>query len=65
MPTVQSNGLQIAYEEYGNIAGPTLLMLQGLGMPLTGWPPIRSMPSRSPMPTTSPIRNALWRSVRG
>lgn len=39
MPTVQSNGLQIAYEEYGNIAGPTLLMVQGLGMPLTGWPP--------------------------
>lgn len=39
MPTVQSNGLQIAYEEYGNVAGPTLLMVQGLGMPLTGWPP--------------------------
>lgn len=39
MPTVQSNGLQIAYEEYGKVAGPTLLMVQGLGMPLTGWPP--------------------------
>ena len=39
MPTVQSNELQIAYEEYGSAVGPVLLMLQGLGMPLTGWPP--------------------------
>lgn len=39
MPTVQSNELQIAYEEYGNAEGPVLLMVQGLGMPLTGWPP--------------------------
>ncbi len=39
MPTVQSNGLQIAYKEYGSAVGPVLLMVQGLGMPLTGWPP--------------------------
>jgi len=39
MPTVKSNGLQIAYEEYGNAAGPVLLMVQGLGMPLSAWPP--------------------------
>lgn len=39
MPTVQSNELQIAYEEYGSAMGPVLLMVQGLGMPLTGWPP--------------------------
>ena len=39
MPTVQSNGLQIAFEEYGSASGPVLLMVQGLGMPLTGWPP--------------------------
>lgn len=39
MPTAQSNGLQIAYEEFGNAEGPVLLMVQGLGMPLSGWPP--------------------------
>lgn len=39
MPTVKSNGLQIAYEENGSAAGPVLLMVQGLGMPLSAWPP--------------------------
>ncbi len=39
MATVKSNGLQIAYEEYGSALDPVLLMVQGLGMPLSGWPP--------------------------
>jgi pimeloyl-ACP methyl ester carboxylesterase len=39
MTTVNSNGLQLAYEEYGNAADPAMLMVQGLGMPLSGWPP--------------------------
>jgi len=39
MPTLQSNGLRIAYEEHGNPEGPAMLMVQGLGMPLTAWPP--------------------------
>ena len=39
MATVTSNGLQIAYEEYGDVENPVLLMVQGLGMPLTGWSP--------------------------
>ena len=39
MPTVQSNGLRIAYEEHGNPEDPVMLMVQGLGMPLTAWPP--------------------------
>jgi hypothetical protein len=34
MPTVFGNGLQIAYEEYGDADDPVLLMVQGLGMPL-------------------------------
>jgi pimeloyl-ACP methyl ester carboxylesterase len=40
MPTVFGNGLQIAYEEYGDADDPVLLMVQGLGMPLTAWPPV-------------------------
>jgi pimeloyl-ACP methyl ester carboxylesterase len=39
MATVESNGLQIAYEEYGDAEDPVMLMVQGLGMPLTAWPP--------------------------
>ncbi len=33
------NGIRIAYEEYGDKGAPAVLMIQGLGMPLTGWPP--------------------------
>ena len=39
MPVLSSNGLQIAYEVHGDSSGPTVLMVQGLSMPLTGWPP--------------------------
>jgi len=40
MPSVNSNGVEIAYELHGNAAGPVLLLVQGLGMPLAGWPPM-------------------------
>ena len=39
MPVVSSNGLQIAYEVHGELSGPVVLMVQGLSVPLTGWPP--------------------------
>jgi len=38
MPVLSSNGLQIAYEVHGDPSGPVVLMLQGLSVPLTGWP---------------------------
>jgi pimeloyl-ACP methyl ester carboxylesterase len=38
MPNVSSNGIEIAYEEYGKADDPVLLMVQGLGMPLAAWP---------------------------
>jgi pimeloyl-ACP methyl ester carboxylesterase len=38
--SVLANGIQIAYEEYGNAGDPVLLMVQGLGMPLSAWPPV-------------------------
>ncbi len=39
MPSVNVNGLDIAYENHGNEDAPTILMIQGLSMPLVGWPP--------------------------
>ncbi len=38
MPFTTVNGIRIAYEEYGDKAAPAVLMIHGLGMPLTGWP---------------------------
>ncbi len=38
MTMITSNGLQLAYEEHGNVQDPVLLMVQGLGMPLSAWP---------------------------
>ena len=38
MPTIQSNGLQLAYEEHGSASAPAIIMVQGLGMPLSAWP---------------------------
>ncbi|WP_263080884.1 alpha/beta hydrolase [Endozoicomonas sp. Mp262] len=32
------NGIQIAYEEDGSTDAPAVLLIHGLGMPLTGWP---------------------------
>src|SRR5262245_935047 len=38
MGTVQANGITIAYESYGEDARETILLIQGLGVQLTGWP---------------------------
>ncbi|MCO4811414.1 MAG: alpha/beta fold hydrolase [Gammaproteobacteria bacterium] len=38
MPAVFSNGIELAYETHGDPANPVLLMVQGLGMPLSAWP---------------------------
>jgi pimeloyl-ACP methyl ester carboxylesterase len=40
MTKVRSNGIEIAYEDHGKPGDPVLLMVQGLGMPLTAWPPV-------------------------
>lgn len=37
MPSVRANGLDIAYESSGRAADPTILLIHGLGTPLTGW----------------------------
>lgn len=39
MPTVSTNGIQIAYEVHGCSHDAVLLLVQGLGMPLAAWPP--------------------------
>ena len=38
MPTVEANGLTLAYEEEGDPAGPVMLMVMGLGVNLRFWP---------------------------
>lgn len=40
MPRLLSNGINIAYEDYGKPGDPVLLLLQGLNLPCSGWPPI-------------------------
>jgi len=35
---INANGTQIAYERYGNELHPTILLIHGLGMPMTAWP---------------------------
>lgn len=39
MPTTDCNGIEIAYEEHGVPTNPVVLLIQGLGVPLSGWPP--------------------------
>lgn len=39
MTVIKSNGIDIAFEEHGSAGDPAVLMVQGLGMPLSGWPP--------------------------
>ena len=39
MPTVTSNSIDIAYDEYGSPGDPALLMVMGLGLPCSAWPP--------------------------
>lgn len=38
MPRIRTNGIDLAYETHGDPSHPPMLMIQGLGMPLTGWP---------------------------
>lgn len=39
MPIAMSNGLPIAYNEHGDEKNPPMLLVQGLGLPSTAWPP--------------------------
>lgn len=36
--TVQANGLELAYEQFGHDTDPALVLIMGLGTQLTGWP---------------------------
>ena len=38
MPKLQVNDIEIAYEDHGPPDGSVLLLIHGLGTPLTGWP---------------------------
>ncbi|MEO0575916.1 MAG: alpha/beta hydrolase [Pseudomonadota bacterium] len=39
MPEMIANGVRIAYEQYGDGDRDTIVLIQGLSMPLNGWPP--------------------------
>lgn len=39
MPRLLSNGINIAYEDFGKLGDPVLLLIHGLSIPCTGWPP--------------------------
>jgi pimeloyl-ACP methyl ester carboxylesterase len=39
VPKTASNGIEIAYERHGAATNPVMLLIQGLGVPLSGWPP--------------------------
>lgn len=39
MPETTANGIRIAYEQYGDGDGEPIVLIQGLSMPLNGWPP--------------------------
>ena len=38
MARVQSNGIEIEYEEFGDPQAPVILLIMGLGMQLVAWP---------------------------
>ncbi|OWY61995.1 alpha/beta hydrolase [cyanobacterium TDX16] len=38
MPTAASNGIEIAYETFGDPEDPTVLLIMGLGAQMLGWP---------------------------
>ncbi|MEM8800770.1 MAG: alpha/beta hydrolase [Pseudomonadota bacterium] len=38
MPKIAANGIEIAYETYGDMSAPPVLMVMGLGGQLTMWP---------------------------
>ena len=39
MPVIKANGIDIAYEDDGPADGPVVIMIMGLGVQLTAWPP--------------------------
>lgn len=39
MSHCQANGIELEYDTFGDPADPVLLLVMGLGMQLTGWPP--------------------------
>jgi pimeloyl-ACP methyl ester carboxylesterase len=39
VPQITANGISIEYETHGDPANPPLLLVMGLGMQLTAWPP--------------------------
>ncbi|MEL6868847.1 MAG: alpha/beta hydrolase [Pseudomonadota bacterium] len=39
MPHITANGIRIAYEQYGDGDLQPIVLIQGLSMPLNGWPP--------------------------
>lgn len=39
MPILTANGMQIAYDINGSDGNPAMLLIQGLGMPMSAWPP--------------------------
>ena len=38
MPSLTSNGLTLAYDDFGDPEHPAVLLIQGLGLPATAWP---------------------------
>jgi proline iminopeptidase len=38
MATIQANGVELAYEQEGDTTNPVILLVQGLGYPLSAWP---------------------------
>lgn len=39
MPVLQANGVDIAYDWHGPTSGPVIVLIMGLGLPSTAWPP--------------------------
>lgn len=39
MPKIRANDIELAYQEHGDPQGDALLLVMGLAMPLTAWPP--------------------------
>lgn len=37
MPIAKANGIDVAYDEFGDRAAPAILLIMGLGVQLTGW----------------------------
>lgn len=80
MPTLTSNGLSLAYDEFGDPDHPPVLLIQGLGLPSTAWPTefIDHLVERSLRVIAfdnrdcgqsdyirAPRRNLAWQVVRG